>query len=725
MIIKDLGAVTAYAYAVGKGYTGTEEEFATLMASYATVAEEAAESAESASTSATSASASAQTATSKASEASTAAQTATAKAEEAQADADAAALDASQALSAASTATTKASEAAQSASDAVTAKTAAQTAQTVAEGSATTAQTAAQTATQKAAEAAESARTLTIDPTLTQSGQAADSKVVGDEIDSVKEDLNDANDDIVNIDATVYGRKNYVEKKKLKTDTTNKGSIVNDKRYDVTDYIDIAFVASGTSIKVNYGTIPESTIFVVYNADHEFIDSWSLSSTANARVFTFNYASMIEPAYVRFAFQHGYDATIKVQSTDEIVWEKQRGSGVDDIKNDYMSIDKYIDVSNVNRCDPSKCTSSKTINANGTIGDNTSYYISDYMPIYPSETLYFFRADTGEKRNVRMFAAYDGDKNVLKALGSNDQVSSIAQSGKMAFVRCTFAYQENINYVPNATCVLANQYPDFCPAYGNYPSFNSDYLRKRINVYATDTESQIIRKFISAYNYGNCDMVFECADYTFGTELAKINTDYGMKHNEIPIGNNCRYFFNGASLTATLDLANLTPAEGDDEFYCNFFGCQRRPSSFELHDGVLIATDTRYVVHDESTAYNGSYKHLYHNMELHYHTNLRQEAIRKCLGGGTGSDGVVEIIGCKFITDGTSECASFHGNLSDVADAKFDVIMTNCWLSNGFRVNQISEHQTARVFYTGNSALIAPVIGDRCTLTAFLNEIRS
>ena len=191
MIIKDLGAVTAYAYAVEKGYTGTEEEFATLMASYASVAEEAAESAEYAQASATTASSAASTATTKASEATTAAQTATAKAEEAQADADAAALDASQALSAASTATSKASEAAQSASDAVTAKTAAQTAQTAAEGSATTAQTAAQTATQKAAEAAESARTLTIDTTLTQNGQAADAKKTGDEISTLKEEISD------------------------------------------------------------------------------------------------------------------------------------------------------------------------------------------------------------------------------------------------------------------------------------------------------------------------------------------------------------------------------------------------------------------------------------------------------------------------------------------------------------------------------------------------------
>ena len=136
MIIKDLGAVSAYAYAVEKGYTGTEEEFATLMASYATVAEEAAESAESASQSASTASASAQTATTKAGEASTSAtqasasatsasqsaSTATTKASEASASASTASTKASEASASATTASSKASEASQSASDAQTAQ---------------------------------------------------------------------------------------------------------------------------------------------------------------------------------------------------------------------------------------------------------------------------------------------------------------------------------------------------------------------------------------------------------------------------------------------------------------------------------------------------------------------------------------------------------------------------------------------------------------------------
>ena len=43
---KDLGIATAYGYAKSKGYTGTEEEFALLMKSYADVAEEAREAAD-------------------------------------------------------------------------------------------------------------------------------------------------------------------------------------------------------------------------------------------------------------------------------------------------------------------------------------------------------------------------------------------------------------------------------------------------------------------------------------------------------------------------------------------------------------------------------------------------------------------------------------------------------------------------------------------------------
>jgi hypothetical protein len=139
----------------------------------------------------------------------------------------------------------------------------------------------------------------------------------------------------------------------------------------------------------------------------------------------------------------------------------------------------------------------------------------------------------------------------------------------------------------------------------------------------------------------------------------------------------------------------------------------------------LIATDTRYVVHDESSALSGSYKHLYQNMEMHYHTNQRQETIRKCIGGGTGASGVVEIIGCKFTTDAVDVCVSYHGNGTDVNGAEFDINVRDSWFSNGMRAGELSASQTARLFYTGNSAMDEPSVYDRWTVTKFLNEVRT
>lgn len=160
---KDLGMADAYAFAVSKGYAGTREEFAELMASYAHVAEEAQEAREGAEaaqrgaeTAESNAQGFAQTASEKASEAaqsasqaSGSASTASEKAQVATTKASEASQSAQNASTSATTASNKASEAsasAQSASnakdDAITAKTDAETARTGAETARTQAQTA-------------------------------------------------------------------------------------------------------------------------------------------------------------------------------------------------------------------------------------------------------------------------------------------------------------------------------------------------------------------------------------------------------------------------------------------------------------------------------------------------------------------------------------------------------------------------------------------------------
>lgn len=114
-VVKDLGAATAYGYAREKGYTGTEEEFAELMASYATVAETAQGYANDAADAAVLAGEYKDSAASSATQASGFSNTAAQKAGEAVESATAAANSATAAGSSASTASGAATEAGNSA----------------------------------------------------------------------------------------------------------------------------------------------------------------------------------------------------------------------------------------------------------------------------------------------------------------------------------------------------------------------------------------------------------------------------------------------------------------------------------------------------------------------------------------------------------------------------------------------------------------------------------
>lgn len=159
-IVKDLGAVTAYAYAKEKGYTGTEDEFAELMASYADVAEQAAESASAAAASERNAQTYSQTAVDKALEASGYATTATNKASEAATSASSASGSAATATQKASDASASATAAGNSANAAAGSATDAYNSASAAASSATAAsnaQTAAETAQGKAEDAQEEA----------------------------------------------------------------------------------------------------------------------------------------------------------------------------------------------------------------------------------------------------------------------------------------------------------------------------------------------------------------------------------------------------------------------------------------------------------------------------------------------------------------------------------------------------------------------------------------
>ena len=191
VIRKDLGIATAYGYAVSKGYTGTEEEFAELMASYATVAEEAQEAAEQATQAVQTAQAAANSATTKAGEAATSASGAVTSASQAGQSATAAA-------GSASTASAKAAEAGTSATNAAASETAATQA--------------AQTATTKAGEASASATAASQSATAA-AGSASDASDDADRAETAAGSVSAAAEQIATNTADIAGLKDDLNTK--------------------------------------------------------------------------------------------------------------------------------------------------------------------------------------------------------------------------------------------------------------------------------------------------------------------------------------------------------------------------------------------------------------------------------------------------------------------------------------------------------------------------------
>ena len=546
-----------------------------------------------------------------------------------------------------------------------------------------------------------------IDASLSVSGAAADAKAAGDAIGSVTEKM------------TLVVCENLLDPSKASANTFLNGSTgatSSNNTYFTTGYMP---VQEGDVVRCFNTALTLVTLrtSAFYKEDKTFI-----SGTAS------NQSSSTAPAgakYVRFCVSTADPAErmclLNVETPQLFVpfFGPYYTVNIDG-GTDFTS--EYLDYSNVNRLDPAACEIGKFLNGTtGAISDNANYFVTNYIPIYPGETLYILSAADLKPGEHRTVAYYDRNKTLISGGNSTASADGIPFVAKAAYIRCTIYYIANSEFTPTFRFVLPTASPVKFTGYGAKPQVKQDYLpRKDVYIRSTDTEAQIIEKLVNAYRLGNCDVRFDRAEYTFGTVLPTVRTLYSLNENEIPVGNGCRYFFNGAKLTATIDLGTY----GSD-FYCNLFGCQRWPTSFEMYDGILTATDTRYVMHDEASGKSGTYRHLYRNMYLQYITDDSTDAYRKCIGGGTGESGVVDIDGCKFVTDSTAPAVSYHGNSTDVEGAAFDISVKNSWFSNTFGAHALSEHQTAKLLFTGNSTGASIVTSAGWDVTSFLNEVRT
>ncbi|MBQ0167768.1 MAG: hypothetical protein KBT02_11735 [Treponema sp.] len=257
-------------------------------------------------------------------------------------------------------------------------------------------------------------------------------------------------------------------------------------------------------------------------------------------------------------------------------------------------------------------------------------------------------------------------------------------------------------------------------------------VRENVYILKTDSELVIADKMFYAYNKGNCDVHWENGSYEFREVFDYIHENYdGNNHNELPIGGNCRYFFNGSTLTGYKTSTDEVVIGNS-----SILGSQRKGGSYELHDGKLVSYGLVYCVHDECTGSLEESRRIYKNMVMDSTPDYDTYAtLSKCIGGGTGCNHVVTIYNCIFNNHSrlNRPDVSYHGHTSyNVIDlvSRFSLNVFNSFFEHYISLNTLGNNEDA-LAAVNNCSLGSyvdngiEVTDSRWQVQNFMNEIRN
>ena len=323
---------------------------------------------------------------------------------------------------------------------------------------------------------------------------------------------------------------------------------------------------------------------------------------------------------------------------------------------------------------------------------------------------------------------------ISKGLFNNNYGGGISFYDKnKKFIKCVYNIStknpstETITEIPSIakyirSCVQKGvddtQYVDVLELAKNFPDGN----RKRIDVYKTDSEVDILTKMIDAFTNGNCDVYFETGDYTLQSVYIYMrDTLKWIWTMGLPIGNNCRYFLQNSRITS------LQP-EDTYEATRNILDSKASASDFEIYDGILINNGGTYCVHDEANTDSAAYRHLYKNIRMQYIKGDKTSNLSKCIGGGAGIDGIVHIENCVFSTNNEQcKCVSWHVS-NNTAIGRMSFLIEGCHFSDGMTFDgTVKDGDYYQLKFIGNSVKTAKDVPSGTQLQEvykFNNEVR-
>lgn len=215
----------------------------------------------------------------------------------------------------------------------------------------------------------------------------------------------------------------------------------------------------------------------------------------------------------------------------------------------------------------------------------------------------------------------------------------------------------------------------------------SNAIRTSVYINASDTDTKFLLKMLEAYNKGNVDVFVEKGTYVLSNAYDYIRNTLGKTWTcGVPIGNDCRYYFNDSVI-----ISNPPPDNFSDNR--NVLDCFAKSNNYEIYDVTLINNGGRYCVHDEGNADAKPYFHKYVNVRMIYNaTELSPtDGGSKPFGCGTGFDSSISFDGCEFIKDGgNADIFAIHGVVNNPNNhtVKLRVNMKNCYFNkSGIGIN--------------------------------------
>ena len=369
---------------------------------------------------------------------------------------------------------------------------------------------------------------------------------------------------------------------------------------------------------------------------------------------------------------------------------------------------------------------------NGDMTASSSYKATEtYIPVTAGKYIVISKNGAiNPSVTIRMLAEYTSDKTLIPK--SNTAFSYRQLDENTAFVRISLSndlFSESGVMIEQTNSNQPTSYEEyFDPYLVASEEFISDYIKTPITISAADSNDTLFSKMLKAYSIGNVDVIFEQGTYTLSNAFVESVRSYNLRG--IPVGNGCRYYFNGAKVVCDYTGSNAS----DVVNYFSPFDTLNTSSDFEMHDLDLISKNTCYAFHDEANG--GDFcRHLFKNCRIELdNTALGTSGnyISKALGGGLAQYETVIIEDCVFKatnpskTDVNQVDASYHGaNRESFTDAK--IVITGCWFENCFRtlnLNNNIEEPYPQLIFTNNSYGFAPDIPQTWHTYAWNNQLR-